>query len=491
LDLDLRYQAWNPYMEKLTGTPAAEVLGRSCLEVFPFLAGTGLPERAERAFSGATVAEVEFSCTSPAGAECWLTETMAVLPNAAGETIGLVLTVRDITEKRRVDLAFSQMQTQLHQAQKMESLGNLTGGIAHDFNNMLCGIMGATEMLQLSAGEWSEQQRNAYLELILTTTQRAADLTSKLLAFSRKGYRKASAVDVARIIEETVVILRRTIDKRISIRMDNQAAVPTVAGDAAMLQGVFMNMGINASHAMPDGGDLVFAIRNVSLDPDFCAGCGHPIAPGDYLRIEIRDTGTGMAPEVLGRIFEPFFTTKAAGKGTGLGLSVAYGTILDHGGTISVLSQAGAGTAFHIHLPVSPAAETGRVPEAEPSRGRGTILLVDDEEVLLVTTRAILEATGYRVLTARNGWEAVETFRERHREIDGVILDLIMPIMGGRRAFDLIQAVDPRVPIILISGFLKDEELAEMEERGLRGCIRKPFHRQELSRVLAEALAST
>jgi PAS domain S-box-containing protein len=490
LGLDLRYQDWNPYMEKLTGLTKAEVVGKHVFELFPGLREVGLLERVRRVLAGDQLGELEMQFPTPGGTEnLWVIEAMAVLPDAAGVPQGVIVTVRDITERKRSELVISQIHAELHHAQKMESLGNLVGGVVHDFNNMLGNIMGASEILQLRNCEFDAEKRESYLQMILTSAKRAADLTSKLLAFSRKGKKNEALLDLMGIIEETAGILRRTVDRRIDVSVEPLAKVTTVLGDGSMLQNVFMNIGINGSHAMPDGGALVFTVRNRVLDPDTCANSPYPLTPGDYLEVEIRDTGTGMTQDVLERIFEPFFTTKAVGKGTGLGLSVAYGTILEHGGAIHVSSQVGVGSAFQVWLPVANGLEAASPVEAPPAHGRATILVVEDEDVLLSTTRLLLEFMGYQVVTATNGWEGVELFRTFHEGIDLVLLDMIMPVMGGRQAFDLMRAHDPKVPVILFSGFVKEEDLLEMKAAGLRGFLRKPVRQKELADAIGGALA--
>jgi signal transduction histidine kinase/DNA-binding response OmpR family regulator len=396
----------------------------------------------------------------------------------------------DATELRQAEAERAKVLEQLHQSQKMDALGQLAGGVAHDFNNLLGGIIGATELILAPDAELAPAKRDGYLNMILAAGNRAADLTRKLLAFSRIGPKEDRNVDVLRSLRDTVEILQRTLDKGIAIELENQAGHAVVLGDDSMLQNVFMNMGINASHAMPGGGRLTFTLRNLYLDEFFCASSPYDLVPGTFLEIEVRDSGCGMTPEVQKRIFEPFFTTKAPGQGTGLGLAAAYGTIRDHHGAITVYSEVGVGTAFHLYLPLSaePAGSAGA--EGTIVSGSGTILLVDDEELIRVTTQARLENLGYQVLVACDGQEAVTLFRARHREIRLVILDMIMPTMGGKEAFRQFQSIDDRIPVLLSSGFPKEEDLAEMRRDGLRGFIRKPFRLSELSRTVAEAIRS-
>jgi len=394
----------------------------------------------------------------------------------------------DVTQLKRAEAERTKMKEQLHQSQKMDAIGQLAGGIAHDFNNMLMGIIGAVELLIGDGGELTPEQRAKYLNMILAAAGRAGDLTRKLLATSRKDENPFTPVDVCQVVKDTIALLERTLDKRITLNLDDRADHGWVVGNASMLGNIFMNMGINAGHAMPDGGVLTFTLTQVRLDESFCAGSTFDLIPGPYLQVEVNDTGSGMAETVRNRVFEPFFTTKLPGQGTGLGLSMAYGAVQDHGGAIHVYSEVGVGTAFHIYLPLSTALTLPNEPQALAVSGSGTILLVDDEEMIRVMTHAMLTQLGYTVLTAANGEEAVASFRTTHETLGLVILDMIMPVMSGRQAFSLMQAVDPGVPILLSSGFSKEEDLAEMTRAGLAGFLRKPYRINDLSLAVAQFL---
>jgi len=391
----------------------------------------------------------------------------------------------DITSSRLAEQERTRILEQLHHSQKMDAIGQLAGGVAHDFNNLLGGIIGAVDHLKSARATVTEEKREAYLDLILKAAVRAGDLNGKLLAFARTGQKAFTVVDVRKVLADTLAILRSTLDKRIAITIEDRTEAAVVIGDDALLASVFLNMGINACHAMPRGGSLVFSLGRVELDPAFCAASPFDLAPGSHLEVEIRDTGSGMTPEVQARIFEPFFTTKPEGQGTGLGLAAAYGTILDHRGAIQVESEVGVGTTFRILLPQA----AGEVPEAAPVAeavgGTGTILVVDDEEFMRFITESMLEELGYTVLLAANGSEAVELFRRGHGEIDLVILDLIMPVMGGRQALELMHGIDASVPVVLSSGLDLDETLEEMKSLGASGFLRKPCRLPEVSQVVS------
>ncbi len=379
------------------------------------------------------------------------------------------------------------LQLQLIQSQKMDAIGQLAGGVAHDFNNILGGIIGATELL-LDPGV-SESDRLEYLQMIATTAQRGAELTRKLLTFSRKGAPRKVPVDCASIINEIAVMLRRTIDKRISVSVENHAESTMIVGDDSLIQSVFLNLGINASHAMPEGGQLTYTIAERDLDDTYCSICPFEIHAGKYLKISVKDTGCGMSTEIQNHIFEPFFTTKAPGKGTGLGLAAVYGAVQDHGGALSVYSEVGTGSVFHVYLPLSESTDVDTViPPLMPISGTGTILLIDDEEIIRVTAGAILQNLGYTVHTASDGKSGLDLYKELQTSIDLILLDMIMPIQGGNDTFNAIRDISSTVPVIIASGFSKPGLYNEMQQRGVSGFITKPYTKLELSQIVASVI---
>ena len=384
----------------------------------------------------------------------------------------------DVTEQKK-------LREQLNQSQKMEAVGQLAGGVAHDFNNTLTAIINAAELLrqdQLSKQGWK------LVDLILLAAERAGQLTRKLLAFSRKSAKSSSPVDVAAIVNDTAAILRRTIDKRIEILVASRASSAWVVGDDALLQNAFMNMGINAGHAMPEGGTLTFQLENVALDEAYRRLSPFALEPGDYLEIAIKDTGHGMSPEIQRRVFEPFFTTKEQGMGTGLGLSAVYGTIQEHHGAITVYSEPSQGSVFHVYLPLAAEARVSAPDELPIEHGSGTLLVIDDDELIRITAKAMLEELGYTVLMAENGRMGLELLAARKDEIQLVILDMIMPVMGGRETFNRIQELDGTIPVIICSGFSKEGELSGLKCGEPAGFLHKPFRRAELAATVAEAL---
>lgn len=374
----------------------------------------------------------------------------------------------------------------LRLSDKLRAVGQLAGGIAHDFNNILGAMLGAAEIA--SDPETPEEERMEFLQLIQSSTERAGELTRKLLTFSRKGQKVSTAIDMNSVVEDAVLLLQRTVDKKVTITIENRAEKTMVVGDDTLLQNALINMGINASHAMPDGGELTYTLENLILDEEYCEIAPYDITPGEYLAIAVRDTGFGMSPEVQERIFEPFFTTKAEGDGTGLGLAAVYGTVVEHDGAITVYSEKDKGTVFHIYLPLSNGAVIMKEREGELYTGTGTVLLIDDEELIRITAASILKTLGYIVLLAENGKEGLAVYKENRDEIDLIVLDMIMPVMGGRETFEEIRKFDDDIPIIISSGFAKEEDLAAMSEQGITGFLHKPFRREEIAEMVARSI---
>ncbi len=416
-------------------------------------------------------------------------ETVWTLVNAEPEFDGkgvisqVIVSFFDITKLRKMD-------DLLRQSQKMDAIGQLAGGVAHDFNNMLSGIIGASQLLQNPERQLDEAGLK-YVSIILDASNQAAQLTKKLLTFGRKTEISSKPVSIHTIIHDTTSLLERTIDKRIRISVSEDAEQSIVLGDNAALQNSLLNLGINASQAMPEGGTLHIGTSNIFLNDKYCQTVPFNMAPGNYIKIEIRDSGVGISPENISKIFDPFFTTKEQGKGTGLGLSTVYATVQNHHGAINIYSEPAVGTVFYIYLPCSED-EPGASSQSEEISysGSGLVLLVDDEELIRATGRETLKEMGFSVILAENGIEAVKIFKEKHLKIDLVIMDMLMPGMNGSDAFFQMKAIDSHCRVIISSGFTKDENLREMKESGLSGFIQKPFKRNELQRLLSNTLNS-
>ncbi|MGL1891603.1 MAG: response regulator [Spirochaetaceae bacterium] len=403
---------------------------------------------------------------------------ITIYPLQESDKEGAVIRIDDVTKKHK-------LMDELNQSSKMDAIGQLAGGMAHDFNNMLTGILNAVHLLK-NPKRKIDKHGLTLVDMIMKASVRAADLISKLLAFSRKGELNYSILNIHEIIDETVEIFNRTIDKKIRIIVNKQSKYFNIIGDSSGLQNILLNLGINSSHAMPDGGEIKITTKDIILDENYCNASQFDITPGMYCDIEIQDTGFGIPAEKITKIFDPFYTTKKLGEGTGLGLSVVYGTIKDHHGVINAYSEEGTGTSFHIKLPCSESDIYLAENEQHIILGHGTILLVDDEELIRVTGKAMLEDLGYTIITAMDGEEALEVYKLNIDIIDVIIMDMIMPKVSGQEAFFKIKKIDKDCKIIISSGFTKDDNIKEMKDAGLSGFIQKPYQISELSQLLAD-----
>ncbi|MBT3257899.1 MAG: response regulator [Deltaproteobacteria bacterium] len=410
-----------------------------------------------------------------AGEELWV-QLNVVFLSWEGQPASLSI-LRDITQQKG-------MEGQLLQAQKMEAIGTLAGGIAHDFNNLLMGIQGNTSLILMDIDSSSPHYEE--LEKIEQYVQDGADLSRQLLGFARKGKYEVKLINLNEVIEQNCTMFGRT-KKEVTIHRKFQQDIWAVKGDMGQIGQVLMNLYLNAWDAMPRGGNLYLMTENVILDEDF--GGRHQLASGNYVKLSVTDTGVGIDEETKKRIFEPFFTTKEMGRGTGLGLASVYGIIKNHNGIINVYSETNKGTTFNIYLPASEkhAAKKARSPE-EMLKGSETILLVDDEDMILDAGNQMLEIMGYNVLIGGSGKEAIETYKKNQRQIHMVILDMIMPDMGGGAVYDEMKKMNPDVKVLLSSGYSIEGEATEILARGCNGFIQKPFRIIKLSHEIRKIL---
>jgi len=388
--------------------------------------------------------------------------------------------LRDITPQRK-------MEAQLQQAQKMEAIGTLAGGIAHNFNNMLMGIQGNISLMRMRLDPESPLlEKLGKAENIVTS---ATQMTRQLLGYAREGRYEAKPLNLNQLVSDSSEIFAVT-RKEVKVHRTLSAELSFIKADKSQIEQILWNLFVNAADAMPSGGELFIRTDEVS-DSDFGSHL-FKVAPGTYIRLVISDTGVGMDPKTKAMIFEPFFTTKPIGKGTGLGLASVYGIIKAHGGYIDVESQEGRGTVFYIYLPTSQ--EEVPQEEAAPTEavaGSETILLVEDEEVVLEISEEILNVLGYHVLIARNGEEALAVYRSKQQPVDLVILDMVMPGMGGGETFDRLREIDPSLKVLLSSGYSLDGQAKEILQRGCNGFIQKPFDIKQLSQKIREVLESS
>ena len=474
-DRALKYVLVNPSVETLFGKPAAEIVGLSDRELFGEEAEQRTREMDYRVLDGEMV---EFESSEIInGASVTLHVVKVPMFDDAGEITGICGIARDITQTR-------QLEAQLLQAQKMEAVGTLAGGIAHDFNNLLMGIQGHVSLMLMDVT--AEHPHAVHLTGIEDMIRSGATLTRQLLGFARGGKYEVKPTDLNDLIRKSSDMFGRT-KKEIKITRREQDGLWVVDVDRGQIEQVLLNMYVNAWQAMPGGGELTLSTQNMILDEQYVKP--HKAKPGRYVKISITDTGIGMDAATRQRVFEPFFTTKGRGRGTGLGLASAYGIIRNHGGFITLYSERGQGTTFNLYLPVS---ASGAVVDAALERkvikGTETILIVDDEDIVLDVGVEVLKTLGYRVLAARSGPEAIEIYRQRAGEIDMVILDMIMPEMGGGRVFDAMKGINPSVKVLLASGYSLNGQASNILSRGCRGFIQKPFSIIDLSRKIREVL---
>ena len=398
----------------------------------------------------------------------------------SGEIMNFVSIQRDITEEKK-------LYDQLLRSQKMEALGTLAGGIAHDFNNILTAVLGYAEIMKGQMDE--DDPLYKCVDIIEKSAQRGALLAEKMVSVTRKEKLKLQVVDINAIIRETFEILNRSIPKEVSIELDLAEGLPRMKADPAQIQQVIMNLAINAKDAMPDGGVMRIETRMAGGEAGISEGISFE---GDFVKLSVSDTGRGIEKELQDRVFDPFFTTKETGKGTGLGLYIVHSIVTNHGGYISLYSEPGRGTVFNIYLPVfGGEAEEDTAIRDEDLSGSGTVLVIDDEEVIRELSRDILEPLGYRVVTAENGSEGVEVFTRMRREISVVLLDMVMPRMNGAETFRRLKGIEPDVRVVLCSGYTH-EGLASIKgllDSGARGFVQKPFSKLALARALKRALS--
>ncbi len=401
------------------------------------------------------------------------------------------LYARDITQRRRAEEALKAKEAQFHRAQKLEALGELAGGVAHEFNNLLQAIQGYTKFAV--KGLLQDDQRFQDLQQVLKAADRAAVLTRQLLGFSRREVIQAANLDPTEIIRDLQSLLRPLIGEHIELTTKVSAGTGLVYGDTTLLQQMLMNLCVNARDAMPDGGQLVIACTQVTLNEAY-RDAHFAITPGQYVLFSVSDTGCGMTPHVQSQIFVPFFTTKGIGRGTGLGLAMVYGVVRQHKGSIHVYSELGLGTTFKVYLPLSESSDEELVDDEDDCvvlGGQETILLAEDEPLVRGVSVRVLAEAGYRVLVAADGEEAVRVFSEYADDIALAVLDVVMPKMNGRLVFQAIKSLKPEVNAIFCSGYDTETNCGDFVVQ--EGCqlVQKPVDPTVLLRAVRRAIDAT
>ncbi|HNY28279.1 MAG TPA: response regulator, partial [Candidatus Sumerlaeota bacterium] len=476
----------NPVAEQMTGWEQRHAIGRNFGEVVNLIqAESRLPvnhllSNHGHGFESPVPGQAYQIVSQVDGRERRVSWSVASIRTPEGTSVGSVFVFHDETEKH-------DLEEQLRQAQKMESLGRLAGGIAHDFNNLLGPILGYAEMIQFNSEPGSTLNEQA--DVIMRAAERAAGLTRQLLSFSRKGKTVSIEVEMHRVLDDVIGMLKRTIDPRIELRTHYGAKNARLMGDPSQMQNAILNLAINARDAMPQGGILAISTRDVTLDIACCARQPEPMNPGSYLEIAVTDTGVGMDRETLARIFEPFFTTKELGKGTGLGMASVYSAVKQHQGLIQVQSELGRGTQITLLLPLDTQGEKTEIPTGDFSpHGEGLILVVDDEKAIRNVLDDALQHLGYNTILACDGQEGVELFEQHHTQIAAVILDYMMPKRNGREVLAFMRKTNPGVPVLIASGYSFGADEKTFLSEGAVGYVEKPFRIQTIAEKIQEAI---
>ncbi|MCK4603528.1 MAG: PAS domain S-box protein [Deltaproteobacteria bacterium] len=476
-DLNCQVTSWNKAAERIFGYKEKEAVGRFMDIIVPEGQRKACHLFVEEISTGGIVARQETKRNTKDGRLIDADLSFSPIKDNEGNTIGVSFIARDVTYQK-------ELEAKLLQAHKMESIGTLAGGIAHDFNNLLMGIQGYTSLMLLDLD--TSHPHYDMLKKIEQQITSGAGLTRQLLGFARGGRYEPRLTNPNMLVERSSDMFGRT-QKGIVVHTKLEKNAWTVEVDQGQIEQTLLNLYVNAWHAMPGGGDLFLETSNVTLDKSYLKP--YDLKPGRYVKILVTDTGVGMDEKTQQRIFEPFFTTREMGRGAGLGMASAYGIVRNHKGIINVYSEMGHGTTFAIYLPAS---DKESIKETEPSaevlKGKESILFVDDEDRILDAGKKMLAALGYRVMVAGRGEQAIEVFKEDHGKIDMVILDMIMPGMGGGEVYDRIKAISPNVKVLLSSGYSIKGQAEKILKRGCDGFIQKPFKIKELSKKIREIL---
>lgn len=466
------------------GMTREELRGRYCYEIW--LKRDKPCEDCPLSLAMATGQMCEIEKRTPEG-RLWFIRGYPVRDLNGNIASGIEIT-QDITERKKAEEVKQKVETQLMQAQKLQAIGTLAGGIAHDFNNILMAIIGFTEIASTKAEKGSSILNN--LKNVLEASNRAKDLVSQILSFTRQSDEEKKPIQISPIVKEALKLLRATLPSTIEIRQHIENEPMVVESDPTKIHQIMMNICTNAHHAMYDkGGVLDVAMVPVELEAEKAADF-HALLPGSYIRLSIADTGIGMDQSTMDRIFEPYFTTKEKSEGTGLGLAVVHGIVKGNNGTITVESEPGKGTTFHVYLPRVAYIEDVSKPDTPISlpKGRESILFVDDEQILADMGKEMLEDLGYKVVSRTSSIEALELFRTKPDRFDLIITDMTMPNMTGDDLSKELLKIRPDIPIILCTGFSEKISAEKTKIIGIREFVMKPFALQAFAETVRKVL---
>jgi PAS domain S-box-containing protein len=486
-DLEGRFSTVNPAFARLLGYTSEELVGKHILEITHPQDAAAKQERLRTLLAGeAGQVTLQARYLHKSGESVWCATNVSLLHDTAGRPAYFLGMVQDIDERKKAEEERGRLQQQLFQAQKMEALGTLAGGIAHDFNNLLSVMLGFASLARQRLPFDDPLQDS--MGMIEQSAERAADLTRQLLGLARPQRQPVKPVCVDVAMERVRRMVARTFDRNITIVVRKASEPLWVNAEPSYLEQALLNMCINARDAMPQGGTLTLEAGAMPPEAQLPT-LPTPCAPPPYARISVQDTGAGIAPETLPRVFEPFFTTKEPGRGTGLGLAMVYGFVTSHDGFVKVESEPGQGARFTISLPLvpAPAPQTGAGGLGQIQRGKGTVLVVDDEPMVRAFATEGLKGLGYQVWVAENGKQALQIFEQHPKEIDYVLLDMIMPELSGLETFRRLRALDPRVGIVFASGYSTGEILRDAPDARAAVFLGKPYSLEALSIALRKA----
>jgi two-component system cell cycle sensor histidine kinase/response regulator CckA len=467
----------NPTFTNVFGWTLEECLGKKMDMFIPEKDRSETHEMIKKLLAGENLLAIQTHQNTKSGDVIPVSISSAIFYDSEYQSAGSVVNLRDIREQKKLE-------TQIHQAQKMEAIGTLAGGIAHDYNNLLMAILGNTSLMAFDLR--SDHPHYERLKNIEKYVQSGADLTKQLLGLAKGGKYEVKPIDINDVMRKSSEMFNRT-KKEIRIHSNYQKDLWRVEADTSQIEQVLLNLYVNASQAMPEGGELYLQTENVTLDDSYTRYLS--LKGGNYVKISVTDTGTGMDDNIKKRIFDPFFTTKDIGRGTGLGLASAYGIVKNHRGIINVYSEIDKGSAFNIFLPASTKeVKQDMLMNQKSLKGTGTILIVDDEDMIIDVCSQILASLGYMPLLARSGKEAIDVYQRNRDRIVMVILDMIMPGMGGGETYDRLKKIDSEIRVLLSSGYSLDGQASEIIDRGCNGFIQKPFNVIQLSRKIKEVL---
>jgi PAS domain S-box-containing protein len=482
VDLEGRFLFASPSYCRTFGKSEAELLGRRFMPLVHVDDREATARAMETLYRPPHTAYVEQRALTVEGWR-WLAWADTGIVDRDGRVIEIVGVGRDITEKR-------ELEERLRLSEKLEAIGRVAGGVAHDFNNQLTTILSCAEYVRAHGTDPELAEAAA---AIREAALRSAGLTRQLLAFARKQPPRTITLDMHRTVEDVMALLSRSIDKRIALRKRLAGAPVLVSGDPDRLHAALLNLALNGRDAMPEGGTLTFETRLVQIDAETAAAL--EVAPGPYVEALVRDTGVGLSPEVRARLFEPFFTTKPIGKGSGLGLAEVYGTVRAHHGAVSVRSEVGRGTDVALLLPsVAPDCAAPRAPGPAPSAAPHRalrILLTDDERSVRRSLALLLRASGHEMIECEGGREAIAWYTSEQGRVDVAIVDMMMPDMTGRELIARLRGLNPRLPIIVSSGYSAGADLDGLREQEGIHFLQKPYTTDELERALTAAIAPT